>query len=635
MMVSVETYLRRGQRQLQQWADIPGVRELLRVLGCGGSGFLLSAASLNNAPQPIAMALCCALTGWRAAVASLGGILGYRFFWGEAAGLQGMVWAGLAGAISLVLGYLKTGAAMPLLPPAISAFLVSATGLTFQLLWLEDTSLSIYMLRIGLAAGSTWVFSRRLKTNDPPSHWICIGILVLSLAQITPVPFLSLGFVACGFFSSHRAFPAVVLAGLGMDLAQITHIPMTAVVCSACFLRLLPIKAHWLRYTAPAVSYMGVMLLWGRWDLMPLPGLLLGGALGAVLPPAAGSFSRQGQTGYVQVRLELTAGVLAQTQQLLLEATPPPIDEEALLEKVRLYACAECSARKSCQEREQLSVLHLRQPLDFTCRKSGRILGELRRGREQLFSLQRSREQQQECRWALVQQYQFLTEYLRSLSDRLPFRGSSAAPRYRVRVGARSRSKELCNGDRCIAFSAPPCRCYVALCDGMGTGLGAAREGEGAMALLKKMLTAGFPAEHAFRSINSILALRGQAGAVTLDLAEVSLDTGRVTLYKWGAAPSYLLSRRGTEKLGTATPPPGLSVTDGRETVLRLQLCRGETLILLSDGVEAEKVLARAALSDEQSPGELAEALLKTSPGGSTDDATVAVLRLQRLGISP
>ena len=106
------------------------------------------------------------------------------------------------------------------------------------------------------------------------------------------------------------------------------------------------------------------------------------------------------------------------------------------------------------------------------------------------------------------------------------------------------------------------------------------------------MLSAGFPPEHAFRSLNALLVLRGQAGAVTLDLAELRLDSGRVFLYKWGAAPSYLLRKSGTEKIGTATPPPGLDLGHARETVEKLSLRRGEVLILVSDGVRIGEVLS-------------------------------------------
>ena len=75
-----------------------------------------------------------------------------------------------------------------------------------------------------------------------------------------------------------------------------------------------------------------------------------------------------------------------------------------------------------------------------------------------------------------------------------------------------------------FAFSGSDCRYFVVLCDGMGTGLGAARDGQQAGKLLRQMLTAGFPAEHALESLNSLLVLRGRAGAVTVDLAELRLD---------------------------------------------------------------------------------------------------------------
>jgi stage II sporulation protein E len=165
----------------------------------------------------------------------------------------------------------------------------------------------------------------------------------------------------------------------------------------------------------------------------------------------------------------------------------------------------------------------------------------------------------------------------------------------------------------------------------MGTGLGAAQEGQSTGELLRKMLCAGFPPDHALRSINAILALRGQAGAVTVDLAEIRLDTGQTRLYKWGAVPSWVLRKTGAEKIGTATPPPGISVTEGRETVTRLSLGRGEVLILLSDGVEVGDALRRNGTAPDAPPGELAEKLLEWSQN-QQDDATAVVIRLHRNG---
>ena len=305
------------------------------------------------------------------------------------------------------------------------------------------------------------------------------------------------------------------------------------------------------------------------------------------------------------------------------------VDASAVLQKVRQRACGSCSARNSCPQQSSLDESLLQNPLDAQCRKSGRLIPELRRGQEQLKLLKADSARQSEYRAAMVQQYQFLGDFLRGLADDLPRRGQRPRAWFRAEAAARSRSKELANGDRCLAFPGPECRYYVLLCDGMGTGLGAAQEGQSAGSLLRQMLTAGFPAAHALRTLNSILALRGSAGAVTVDLAELYLDTGHATLYKWGAAPSWLLRRGSTEKIGTATPPPGISVTESRETVEKLSLRRGEALVLLSDGVDGEGISRRSDLTPDMPPGELAAKILEYGRGKQMDDATAAVIRLR------
>jgi stage II sporulation protein E len=164
----------------------------------------------------------------------------------------------------------------------------------------------------------------------------------------------------------------------------------------------------------------------------------------------------------------------------------------------------------------------------------------------------------------------------------------------------------------------------------MGTGLGAAQAGQDTAQLLKKMLTAGLTADQAFRSINSILVLRGQAGLVTLDLAEIFLDTGKARLYKWGAASSWLIHGESLERIGYATAPPGIRVSDTPSNVFSLSLKQGETLILLSDGVDIQEAILRGKLRWDLSPGDLATSILGFSRR-SEDDATAAVLRLCRL----
>ena len=265
--------------------------------------------------------------------------------------------------------------------------------------------------------------------------------------------------------------------------------------------------------------------------------------------------------------------------------------------------------------------------LPLACKKPGRLILELRRSQEQLRAIKADRDRQREYRAAVVQQYQFLSLFMQQLSDQLPRRGESIHPHFKPEIAVESRARETSNGDRCSWFAGISCRYYVLLCDGMGTGIGAAEEGQSAASLLRQMLTAGFPAEHALRSLNSLLALRGRAAAVTIDLVELRLDTGRAAVYKWGAAPSLLIYEEMAEKIGTAGPPPGLSVTEGKETVERLSLRRGEVLVLLSDGVDGE-VVRRSDLHTQRPPEELAAEFLEHGAEETDDDATVAVIRL-------
>lgn len=627
MTVSMETYLRRGRRTLQRWALEPRVRTAavgtVWVLG----GFALSAASLGSCPMPLAMGLISAASGWRGVLAFLGAMAGYPFFWGMA-GAQGLVWSVVGLLLAEFLGRREESRQMPLMIPALAAVFTGVTGLSFLIFLGERASLEVFALRVTLAGLSGALFTQVLHGRDAFADWMAVGLGTLALAQILPLPWLDLGCVAAGMAAVGGAFPAAAMAGLGLDLAQVTRIPMTAVMCMAYFLGMIPYGRKWQRYAAPAFAGAIVMAAWGTWELMPLPGLALGGALGALLPKRPDLARRRGETGVAQVRLELGAEVLATVGRLLYPVELPPIDREALLDKARHRACGNCSARKNCLEQGKLGVELLDDPLDADCRKVGRLIPELRRAQDQLRLMQADRQRRLEYQLALGQQYGFLSDYLRGLSDQLPRREGRREILFRVEAASRSRGKSRANGDKCLAFPGPEGRYYLMLCDGMGTGLGAAQAGQTAAGLLRQMLTAGFPAQHALATINSHLALEGRAGAVTVDLAEIFLDTGLGKVYKWGAAPSWLLRRTGAEKIGTATPPPGLRV-EGRERVDKLSLRRGEALILLSDGVDGEDVLRRAELPPDMPPGELAAKILENGGGQGEDDATVAVLRLR------
>lgn len=633
-MMAIETYARRWRSAAMKLV----VDQRLRLLGKGAAyfsgGFLLSAASLAQRCQPLALGLLCAVTGWPATVLAAGAGVGYLCFWGNA-GLQGLLWIGLALPVALLLGRRQIVHESVYLMSSIAALIVSASGLFFQVFRQDTTPVGVYLLRILLGAVSARLFYLVRDRRDPIADWLAEGIGVLALAQVLLFPGFSLGYIAAGLLAAGGTLPAAALAGLALDLSQITQTPMTGVLCLAYLCRLFPFGESWLKCAAPAAVYIVIMFLCGNTQLLPALGLAIGGISALFLPPKPELTHRRGETGMAQVRLELMAGVLAQTQQLLVEAPAVPVDEDALLERVQERACGGCPCRKTCRERlSGLPRQLLHRPMTDTaslplpCRKPARLILELRRAQEQLRSIRADRDRQAEYRAAVVQQYQFLSLFMQQLSDQLPRRGEKQRRQFQAEVTVESTSREASNGDRCLWFSGTDCRYYVLLCDGMGTGIGAAQEGQSAASLLRQMLSAGFPAEHALRSVNSLLALRERAAAVTIDLAELRLDTGRAAIYKWGAAPSLLLHEGTAEKIGTVGPPPGLSVTDGRETVERLSLRRGEVLVLLSDGVDGEVVRREIVLHGQRPPERLAAEILERGTQDAQDDATVVTVRL-------
>lgn len=636
MIDRVETKLHGVFRRLYAVLLQPRIQLALRLAAYFVSGFVMSAASLDHSALPLGAALICACSGYLGIPVAAGAISGYWLFWGQA-GSQGIFWSVGALVCSLSLN-INADRQMPLLRPALAGFLVSACGVVFQLVLSDTTSVGIYVLRVVLAMSSTWLFRRVMEVRVALLDWLSWAFGVLALAQLAPFSFLNLGVMTAAVICVTGAFPAAAFAGLALELSGICPVSMTATLCAGYLLRFLPRYPRWLGSLAPALSYLFIMMLGGSLHWYPLPALVAGGLMGVFLPITKKLPARRGETGVAQVRLEMAAGALLQTLQLLLEAPQIPVDEDALVERAGEQACLGCPNRKVCKDSSrlvQLPAALLHKPLLSTeelpiiCKKSGRYLAQLHRAQEQLRSIRADRERQREYREALIQQYSFLARFLQWLSDSLPYKAEAYSMLFSPKVQIFGNRPKEENGDRVLSFAGVGNRYYVILCDGMGTGLGAVSEGKTAQTLLHRMLVAGFPSEHALQSLNSICALRGRAGAVTVDMLELQLDTGRGQLYKWGAVPSYVISPVGAEKIGTAGPPPGLSVTDRRDTVYQLSLRRGETLVLVSDGVGEEEALHCCLSMAGSSPGELAKSLLCCSQFGGEDDATVVLVELR------
>ena len=131
--------------------------------------------------------------------------------------------------------------------------------------------------------------------------------------------------------------------------------------------------------------------------------------------------------------------------------------------------------------------------------------------------------------------------------------------------------------------------------------------------------------------ISGMYILRETGGFSTMDVLKVSLISGQGALYKWGAAPSYLRSGENIRRLGRAAPPPGISMgSDCGAEILPLNLWDGDTLVLVSDGVDGEATEELLRQFSGESVKVLAKNLVERAvESGGEDDMTAVVLCME------
>ncbi len=227
--------------------------------------------------------------------------------------------------------------------------------------------------------------------------------------------------------------------------------------------------------------------------------------------------------------------------------------------------------------------------------------------------------------------------------ERRPLRGGAEALTFAqaeplvvtAGIAARKREGQTVSGDAGTWFKNEDGVLFVLLCDGMGAGPEAAADSRLAIDLLEAFLRAGTDPESALTTLSGALALREEAagGFTTIDLVRLDLFTGEGTVYKLGAAPTYL--RRGTlvsRMTGTALPAGLGTDRPSAPDVTRFAMRPGDLAVLVSDGVtdgEEDGPLRKLiAAWTGQRPKDLALALLEAAPSGG-DDRTAIVLRLE------
>ena len=206
---------------------------------------------------------------------------------------------------------------------------------------------------------------------------------------------------------------------------------------------------------------------------------------------------------------------------------------------------------------------------------------------------------------------------------------------YSVSVGiaAVRKNGQTVSGDKGTYFKTDEGVLYILLSDGMGTGEFAARCSSDTIKILEQFLRAGVQPEISLQILNNLMLLRSEneLSCATVDLMAINLFTGEATLYKYGAAPSYLCRSGSVRRIQCRSFSMGLG-GEGAPDRTQLHLQPADCLVMLSDGAVSggdDKWIAPVL---EKSAGagsrETARCLLETATGkfGADDDITILVI---------
>ena len=633
-------------RRLNHWSGHPAVEKLLCCLCAAGAGLLLAGLKISGSWFPLPLALAAAL-GLRleSFAAYVGGCLGYLAFHGSACAMEPAAVGLLVEACLCIFGDQIPKKNLWVQPSIVMVFM-ALVGLLF-LLEQRFSARLVWrcLLRIAAGGGSTLCFLLALDHGSRMCRMILCAMACGSLCAVAPAG-LPLGLVAACALSAaaletDQPVTVAALCGLAADLCLGSC--ATAVLALGALAGCGRLRAVRLALWGGAVTVGSVLT--GDGELL-LAAAMLGLPLSLAVP-ADKFFGGQGGLPTEDRRMAVTAELLDQLGHCLAPVRRGRADPDtaAVFDQAAERVCRMCSRWDDCWDENAMVTVDaleraapammtrgraLREDLpqlfvDRCCHLEG-FLTAVNRELEDLSCRRQCRSRIRESRAILASQYTILA---RAMSGPGPDRGGEC--RYLPEVGFRSegRMEDTVSGDRGATFRIGR-YFHLILCDGMGTGPGAAAEAGAAIGILRTLLQSGAGPEEAMEFLNGIYILREDGGFATVDLLQADLSTGEARLLKWGAAPSYLKNRQQVERIGEAGPPPGIGVgEDFRPEVKTFSLARGELLVLTTDGAGGEAAERFLRQYGGLSPKELASGIVSCSQCPNEDDRTAAVVTLR------
>ncbi len=203
-----------------------------------------------------------------------------------------------------------------------------------------------------------------------------------------------------------------------------------------------------------------------------------------------------------------------------------------------------------------------------------------------------------------------------------------------------ARDPDAPSGDALTCFAGKSSYFYGILTDGMGSGERAAFSAGVCTVFLEKMLYAGNSPEISLRMLNNYLRYHSDAPdaecSVGVDMVRIDLITGSAQFIKSGTVPAFVLRGKQLLKIKAHTPPIGIMHTVQAQ-IIPFELCDGDVLILLSDGItggneDCPWLISLLCGDVSHEPAVLKESiLLHAKESGSQDDMSVAVMRVEQV----
>jgi stage II sporulation protein E len=508
----------------------------------------------------------------------------------------------------------------PLFRPAVAA----AMMLLVQSIYLLHHSAEQWMLCLMAAAvlaGGTWVWRDLWLQPDRPSV-----LLVLTAAAVALQPVSLLGAVSLG-----RVLAAGLVVWMALDTSPTEALSAGAVVG---MLLDLSTTGQYLLLTAAYGSGAAVASLCRRWPrLAAMPAFCLAAGVCAVVfradVPAAALYESVIAVAVLLPLRSKIRPVLPEAQ----DASPspeapflrrsaaafrelydsffrgasadPPENPSVLFDQAAERVCRSCVLCTTCWHQNYTSTYNAfndacpkllqrgwAQPKDFPLYFSSRcvhfseFLGAVNVELRSFLMRRQYRQRLLEARREAQEQYQQLGDALASSAVHAV---SNVTVPMGYRIGSALRPKEgerLC-GDQIASFEVGS-TLYLLLSDGMGSGESAHREAAMTVRLLQQFLEAGIDAAPALQTLNGALRLRSEevSSFTTIDLLALERGNGMATVYKYGAAPSYV------KRTGTVTRITGQNLPAGLQRdppeVTRISLQPGSCFIMISDGIADE-----------------------------------------------